>query len=283
MNANVHAIRAGVSRGRTEFRNSVTSPQDAAYYIFTTGIFLTVIILSRNSTVAGTDVSLGTIMLPGVLGLSIVISAVFGLSTALATEREDGTLLRLKSLPRGMVGYVTGQVVRCSAESLFSSLVLLIPATFVLDNLWRNGFSGVIHVVALFALGLLATIPLGIVIGSIFKNPRSVGGWGMLIMGGLVWVSGIFSPVTLLADWLQSVAQVFPMYWLGLGMRSALLPDSAAVVEIGGSWRIVETFAVLGAWAAIGLLLAPVLLRRMARNEAGSSLEEHRQKALQRV
>jgi ABC-2 type transport system permease protein len=73
------------------------------------------------------------------------------------------------------------------------------------------------------------------------------------------------------------------MYWLGLGMRSALLPDSAVVVEIGQSWRPWATLGVLAAWAVIGLVLAPILLRRMARRESGSSVAARRERALQRV
>ena len=73
-----------------------------------------------------------------------------------------------------------------------------------------------------------------------------------------------------LPGWLQGVAQAFPIYWLGLGMRSALLPDALAAVELGGSWRHLETLGVLGVWAVLGLVLAPVVLRRMARRESGS-------------
>jgi ABC-2 type transport system permease protein len=40
--------------------------------------------------------------------------------------------------------------------------------------------------------------------------------------------------------------------------------------------------AVLGAWAAVGFLLAPVILRRMARRESGSAVAERRQQAMQR-
>ena len=66
-------------------------------------------------------------------------------------------------------------------------------------------------------------------------------------------------------------------------MRSALLPANLAAVEIGHSWRHLATFGVLGAWAVVGLLVAPVLLRRMARHESGSAVAARREKALLRV
>lgn len=96
-------------------------------------------------------------------------------------------------------------------------------------------------------------------------------------------ISGIFYPIYALPGWLQGIAQVFPIYWLGLGTRSALLPDSAVAAEIGESWRTLETVGVLGVWAAAGLLLAPVILRRMARRESGSDMEQRRQQAMQRI
>lgn len=54
-------------------------------------------------------------------------------------------------------------------------------------------------------------------------------------------------------------------------------------VEIAASWRHLETVAVLGVWTLVGLVLAPVVLRRMARKESGSSMDARRQRALQRI
>jgi ABC-2 type transport system permease protein len=131
-------------------------------------------------------------------------------------------------------------------------------------------------------LGLVATLPIGAVIGSLFSNPRNMG-IVMLPTMGLVAASGIFYPITNFPVWLQGLAQVFPIYWLGLGMRSALLPPTLATVEIGGSWRHLEMAGVLGAWAVLGLMVAPIVLRRMARRESGSHVAARREKALQRV
>jgi len=66
-------------------------------------------------------------------------------------------------------------------------------------------------------------------------------------------------------------------------MRSAFLPDSAAAAELGGSWRTGTTVAVLVAWAVAGLLVTPAVLRRMARRQSGSQVQEAREAALQWV
>jgi ABC-2 type transport system permease protein len=41
--------------------------------------------------------------------------------------------------------------------------------------------------------------------------------------------------------------------------------------------------AVLGAWAVAGALIAPVVLRRMARRQSGSQVEAAREQAMQWV
>jgi ABC-2 type transport system permease protein len=82
--------------------------------------------------------------------------------------------------------------------------------------------------------------------------------------------------------WLQGVAQVFPLYWLGHGVRAALLPDAAAAAELGGEWRLWEAAGVIGAWAVVGMLVAPAVLRRMARRESGSTVQASRQRIMSR-
>lgn len=132
------------------------------------------------------------------------------------------------------------------------------------------------------ALGMLATLPVGAVLGSVFGDARAQGLIQLPVLA-LIGISGIFYPITALPEWLQWTAQVFPLYWLGLGMRAAMLPDAAVAVEIGDSWRQAETVGVLGAWAVLGLAVAPVVLRRMARRESGSKVAARRERALQRV
>jgi ABC-2 type transport system permease protein len=200
----------------------------------------------------------------------------------LTIEREDGTLLRAKAVPNGMLGYLIGKIVLVSGMTLISTALILVPGVMLFEGLATGGLGSWLTLAWVLVIGLLATMPLGAVFGSLFANPRNVGVIMLPIMG-LVAVSGIFYPIGAFPDWLQWVAQVFPVYWLGLGMRSALLPGDLAAVEIGESWRHLETFGVLGLWAVAGLVLAPVVLRAMARKESGSTVAARREKALQRI
>ena len=204
-----------------------------------------------------------------------------GPASALAMEREDGTLLRSKAVPHGMVGYVVGQALFHSLGLLPMVLVVLVPSALLFDGVLPGGASSWLTVAWVLLLGLLATLPIGMIIGALVPSTQKVSTWGMLPVLVLTGISGIFFPLQAMWSWVQVVAQVFPTYWVGLGMRSAFLPDAAAALEVGGPWRPLATVAVLGAWAVLGLLLAPVVLRRMARRQSGSAVEAARQKALQ--
>ncbi|WP_116042512.1 ABC transporter permease [Amycolatopsis palatopharyngis] len=282
MNPTLNAIRAGITRGKVESRQMLTNSEDLGSTLVFTTIFIVVMVLMRGSTVPGTDFSLGTMTVPSVLGMSLVFSGVVGIAAGLSVDREDGTLLRAKAIPNGMRGYLVGRVVSSSAYAVSGLLLTLVPCLFLFDGLATGGLTSWLTLVWVLAVGLLATMPLGAIIGALMPSPRSMG-LVMLPFSILTAISGIFYPITALPEWVQGFSQIFPIYWLGLGMRSALLPDSMAAVEIGESWRHLETLGVLGIWAVIGYALAPIVLRRMARRESGSAVAARREKALQQV
>ncbi|MBB2924717.1 ABC transporter permease [Cellulomonas cellasea] len=283
MNPTTYAIRVGIGRGLAEFRQSLRSSQDWMFYVVVGLGSLAYLWANRATPVEGTGLLMPTLILPSMLGGLVVFGGIVGPAFTLAIEREDGTLLRAKAVPHGITGYISGQVLFQSIGVLPMLVVLLVPSALLFDGLMHQGARGWLVVVGYLVLGLATCLPIGFIIGSLATTPNKVSTWGMLPVIGLAIVSGIFVPLSALPGWLQSVAQVFPMYWAGLGMRSAFLPDSAAALEIGGSWRTLETVVVLVLWAVVSMLLLPPLLRRMARRESGSSVEARRQERMQRV
>ncbi|MPQ98063.1 ABC transporter permease [Modestobacter sp. I12A-02628] len=283
MNATRMAVGRGARRGWTEFVFSLRSPQDQGFYLFTGVGTLAWLWFNREEEVAGTGLLTPTVALPGVLGALLAFGVIIGPAFSLAMEREDGTLLRHKALPHGMRGYVTGQLVYHSLGMFPTFLVLLVPGFLLFDGLMQRGAVGWLTVAWVTLLALAATLPLGMVLGAVVPSTQKVGTWGMLPVLLVTAVSGVFYPVQALWGWVQVLAQVFPVYWIGLGMRSAFLPAEAAAAELGDSWRTGQVALVLLAWAVVGLVAAPRVLARMARRQSGSQVAAARESAAQWV
>ncbi|MEU3601271.1 ABC transporter permease [Streptomyces sp. NPDC006798] len=280
MNAVTITMRTGLTRGLIELRQAFAGFELLNQLLWPVATLVAVFFL-RDREFGDTGIELGLLVMPGVLGMFIALGMLLVIQY-LAVEREDGTLLRAKTLPHGIHGYFLGKLVTTSGSTLVYLVILFVPGAFLVDGLKLNAPGSWLTLAWVLVLGLAATQSIGAVLGALVSGPRAAGAVSVPVMA-LIGISGIFYPITSSPDWLQWTAQVFPVYWLGLGMRSALLPDGMAVIEIGESWRRLETLGVLGAWALAGLVLAPVVLRRMARRQSGSKVAEYREQALQRV
>lgn len=280
MNSIASALRSGLTRGLIELRQSFTGAELFGHVFWPVATLVAILFL-RDRSFGASGLSLGTLALLSVVGMFVALGMLLVVQY-LTAEREDGTLLRAKATPNGIRGYFIGKLVTVSGTVLAYLAILLIPGLLIVDGLDIDRIRSWLTLAWVLLLGLVATQSIGAILGSLISTPRGAGYVSIPVMG-LIAISGIFYPITVMPEWVQWVAQGFPIYWLGLGMRSALLPENAVSVEIGESWRYLETIGVLGAWAVVGLVLAPIVLRRMARREAGSRVAERREKALQGI
>jgi ABC-2 type transport system permease protein len=275
------AAALGARRGGIELRQILTYWPDLFQNLFFPAIGIVVLFLMRGHHVPGTTFSLGSLTLPSVIGMGFVMGGMLGVTGLIAVDREDGTLLRAKATPGGMTAYVVSKIVFISATQVAGLIITLILGLVAFPGVHLSAV-GLATLVWVAAGGLLATIPLGITLGSLLPNPRFIP-LVLLPLGGITAISGIFYPITHLPGWLQAIGQVFPVYWLGLGMRAALLPGFMQTVELNGSWRLPYVLLALALWSALGLAAAPPVLRRMARRESGSKVAARRERAMLRA
>ena len=276
------AVRAGLSRGWIETRQNLTETAYVIGHAIPPVAYVAILLfmnrIASGKTVPGTNVALVSMVVPSLVGMSIAYGGLSGPVTAITADREDGTLLRAKATPNGMLGYLVGKILMFALTTLLGVVAIVVPGIMIVDNLMLDARAWLL-LAMVFVVGMVSTVPIGVALGSLMKSSLQA------VLVPMLWTvvmgaSGIFYPITVLPTWLQRVGQAFPVYWLGLGARAAMLPANMAAAEIGQSWRTVEMFAVLGVWAVIGFLLAPILLRRMARRQSGSALAKVRERYL---
>jgi ABC-2 type transport system permease protein len=276
-----NAVRLGVARGWIEFKILfLKNPQS----LISTVIFaiLLVGVLWFQRAVKFEGVSLAILTLPGLLGMLIANEGLSSIAKLLSYDREDGTLLRAKAIPQGMVGYLIARVVITLLSIVLNLAIVFVLSLFIVPGLATIDGLRLLIFLWVLVLGLLATAPIGAIIGALVKSSGAGFGLTFFPLAALVAISGIFYPISALPAWVQWIAQVFPVYWLGLGLRSVFSPAAAAALELGGSFRPLATFLVLAAWAVAGLLLAPPTLRRMARRTSGGEMEAGKQRSIRR-
>ncbi|HEV2579724.1 MAG TPA: ABC transporter permease [Ktedonobacteraceae bacterium] len=281
MSPMTNAVRLGVVRGWIEFQvYYLKDLQSMVGTVIIALILVGVLWFERATNIEG--VSLALLTLPGLLAMLIANEGFSNVARFLSSHREDGTLLRAKAIPQGMVGYLIARVVVSLLSIILNLAIVFALSLFIVPGLANLDGGRVLTFLWVLALGLLATAPIGAVIGSLVKSSGAALGLTFLPLVILVAISGIFYPISALPAWVQWIAQVFPVYWLGLGLRSVFSPATAAALEFGGTFRPLATFLVLAAWTVAGLLLAPPVLRRMARRTSGNEMEAGKQRSIRR-
>ena len=107
---------------------------------------------------------------------------------------------------------------------------------------------------------------LGIGLSALPRTGRSASAVVIPIVLVLQFISGIFIQFSVLPEWLQNVASIFPLKWLAQGMRSVFLPEAFAADEPGGTWQHGLTLGVTLIWLVVGLILVRVTFRWIRRS-----------------
>lgn len=282
MNPTLNAARGGLSRGWIEFLATFRNLQELLFgYLLIPAVFLAMALYFFDGDVEG--LGMGAVHMVAGIALMIAMLGVSSVAQVLATEREDGTLLRSRAVPYGMVEYAVGKTVHVFLISLISLALMVIPAVLLVDGIALQGAFGLFTLLWVCVLGLLSLAPLGAILGSLINNPKSGPAAAMLPMLALLVISGLYFPLEYLLGWLQVIALVFPLYWIGEGLRAALLPSEFTEAGLFGAPELALAAGVLTLWAVLGFLVAQRVLRRMARRESGSRVQAARERAMKRV
>nr|NLD40028.1 ABC transporter permease [Actinomycetales bacterium] len=274
------AIRNGWRQATIELLTSIRGGQVISYLI-TPAVAIGFILWGGDSPIEGTGITMAQYVVPSLLAMTLVVGGILGPSGELMMEREDGSIVRMKAVPGGLQGYVFGKVFSVLTVNIVSLALVFVVAAIFLPSLVPASAGAWLRFVLFVVLGLLASVPVGIALGSAIKNAALLM-IPMFLIYGLLVISGIFFPIEAFAAPVQWIAMVFPLYWLGLGLRSVFLPPEAASLELAGTWQTVESVMALGIWAVLGMVLAPILLRRMVRGVSGSTVTEARERMLSR-
>ncbi|GIF67681.1 transport permease protein [Asanoa ishikariensis] len=259
-------LSLGSARAGVELRQ-FWRERDAVVFTFALPVVLLTLLGSLFSGVyPGSPVTSAQYLVPSMIAAGVASTTFVNLGIGIATDRDDGTLKRLRGLPTPPLAYLIGKILLVAVVTAAEVLMLLLIGVLLFDLPLPSSLSRWLTFGWVFVLGVVACSLLGVACSALARSARSAAAVMNLPYVVLSFLSGIYyTPVGALPDWVIRIGSVFPLKWMAQGFRSAFLPDSILPQEVVRSWEHGRTALVLAAWCIGGLVLCLTMFRWRGR------------------
>ena len=185
-------------------------------------------------------------LLPGILALAVMSTAMVSLGIATGFERSYGVLKRLGATPLGTQRLVLAKSLAVVLVEVVQLLVL-VGVGLILGL--RGDLSAVAPVVGALLLGTLAFAGIGLTLAGTLRGEVNLAAQNGLYLV-LLLIGGIMFPLDSLPSWLQTPAELLPSSALSDVMRGALTQTS---LNGGAAWIVLAVWALVAPTAAAKL------------------------------
>jgi ABC-2 type transport system permease protein len=258
----MNAIRMGFGRIGIELKQFFRD-RESAVFNFLLPMILLVIFGSvfGGQELGDSGITFAQYFVAGMIASGILYTSFQNLAISIPMEREDGTLKRLQGTPMPRAAYFIGKIGMVFVAYIAQVTILIaVGVIFYGINLPTTPLA-IFTFIWVSVLGLIAWTLLGIAYSVVPKQGKGAAALVSPIVLVLQFTSGVFFVFSDLPQWMQTFASLFPLKWLTQAMRSVFLPDTAAAMEVAGSFELGMTAVVLVIWIAIGAVLATVFFR----------------------
>ena len=203
-----------------------------------------------TQTLQAQNISNAAYFVPSILGMALMQLGIFA-SIPLVSQREKQILKRLAATPLSRLTFVSSNVImRLIIAALQTLLIVGIGA-------WLFGVTivgNVLVVIGFIGGGALTFLAIGYIIAAWARTEESANAMTSIVQFPLMFLSGIFFPISFMPDWLQPVAAFLPLTYLADALRQTMV-GGAAYASLG-----IDAL-VLGAWGVISFVIAARFFR----------------------
>lgn len=194
-------------------------------------------------------------LIPGIAAMAIMQTGLFTVVFTLVRFKSQGVLRRLKATPIGASHFLAGQLTTKAIVVVLQTYVLVIVGAIVLGVSVGQGRMGAWFDLTILALlGGALFIALGLAVSGWAKNEETAAPIANIITMPMMFLSGVFFPLSVMPDWLTKWSQYLPLTYLADGMR-AITVEGASITTIG------TELAGLGVWIIIAFVIATRMFR----------------------
>ena len=190
-------------------------------------------------------------VLPGILGMNMMFSCLFGVGYVVVRYRKNGFLKRLRATPLTPLEFVLAQVASRFVLIIAITIAVFAGTAWLLDIRMEGSYWALL---AVASLGAVCLIAMGLVVAARVTSEELAGGLLNLVTWPMMLLSGVWFPLEGASRWVIDLSKVFPLTWM-LEAARAIMLDGAGLADVG------VDLAVLTAMSAVFLVLGAAIFR----------------------
>jgi len=204
--------------------------------------------LKQQEIAASRGTSYMMILLPGVIGMTLLIIGLNGFGAVLIEEEHHGLFKNIKTIDASPIPFLAGLFI--------SRLLIAYTVVFALYVLGVCVFGIPLKIdyalmFLIVTLGCVSFLGLGLALSTISPSVAAFNGIVNFVQMPFIILGGVFFSVSTFPDWLQMVAKFMPLTQLNSAMRELLFNS----VGFGNMSKLLPEIVVLLGWSVFTLII----------------------------
>ncbi|MDW7732800.1 MAG: ABC transporter permease [Methanolobus sp.] len=191
---------------------------------------------------------------PAVIALTVFMGSVATTGSAIAGEKEDGTIVRILMTPVSRRSVILGKTIYQLILQLARAVILIFAAYFLVGFNMNGSWLLVALVLTIFTL---SGVGIGIVLSTRVDDMESFFQLNLLVILPSMFVTGVFFPLSSVPDWMRFISYFMPLTYANNAMRIIMIKGQ-------GLNAIFTDLVILSLFAVITFSAGVYLFRREA-------------------
>ena len=181
-------------------------------------------------------------LIPGLIGFSILTSPMFSLVNISSEYKKTKLFKQLSLTPLTKIEWLTSKVLWYIVLTIAGFLLMVGVGVFAFGahvtlSVWLIPF---------LVLGPMLFAALGMLVGTVTKNPETAGVIGNIVTFPMMFLSGTFFPISTMPQYLQTLAHVLPLFYIIEGLNNVMVFGNVTGALIDFAVVAVITAVIVG-------------------------------------
>jgi ABC-2 type transport system permease protein len=179
----------------------------------------TMVIGLTSATVNTQQTKYVDFLIPGLIGFSILVSPMFSLVNISSEYKKTKLFKQLSLTPLTKMEWLASKVLWYIVLTAASFLLMVGVGIFV----FGAHVTLTVWLIPFLILGPMLFASLGMLVGTVTKNPETAGVIGNIVTFPMMFLAGTFFPISVMPTYLQTIAHVLPLFYIVEGLNNVMV------------------------------------------------------------